>query len=181
MMAKSNWIALSVIQFLLNLYIALRVRKAEPWSLYTNLPSYLLFQVRYPAFLVLIVIQTVMVIWLWNPMGTVNHLSIAYHLKHLIKMSQAQLDDSTPRCFLSVQMEKCCLFIAVCCTQSRYLSYIHVWLSTKLQLSSYGMLALWLVCLSPDWVVWVQALAREIALYAWTRHFFHNVSLHSGV
>ena len=38
-------------------------------------------------------------------------------------------------------------------------------------------MASWLVHLSLDRVVWVQALARDIALCSWARHFTHVVPL----
>lgn len=145
------------------------MRKAEPRSLYPSLSKFnivifVLFlspQVRYPVFLVLIVIQIVMVTWLWSLIRTVNHLSITYYLKHRMKTSHAQLDDNTPRCFLSVEREKCCPFIVVCCTQSRYLpthlTYLpaclpSLWLTSSLpsNLSELSTcLAFWLpACLS---------------------------------
>ena len=40
-----------------------------------------------------------------------------------------------------------------------------------------GMVASWLVCLSPDLVVRVQALARDIVLCSWAIHFTLTVPL----
>ena len=44
-----------------------------------------------------------------------------------------------------------------------------------------GMVASWLVRLTPEWVVWVRALARDIVLCPWTRHFTLTVPLSSQV
>ena len=47
-----------------------------------------------------------------------------------------------------------------------------------------GEVASWLVGWSPDLAVWVQALAVDIVLCSWARHFFnysHSASLHPGV
>ena len=38
-------------------------------------------------------------------------------------------------------------------------------------------MASWLVCLSPDQALWVQALAGDIALCSWARHFTLKVPL----
>ena len=43
------------------------------------------------------------------------------------------------------------------------------------------MVVSWLVCLTPDWTVQVLALAREIALYSWTRDFILAVTLSAQV
>jgi len=40
-----------------------------------------------------------------------------------------------------------------------------------------GTVALWLVCLSPYSVVWVEVLARDIVLCSWTRQFTLTVPL----
>jgi len=40
-----------------------------------------------------------------------------------------------------------------------------------------GAVALWLVRLSPDQAVWVQALAWDIVLCSCARHFTHTVPL----
>ena len=45
-----------------------------------------------------------------------------------------------------------------------------------------GALGLWLECLSLDQVVQARALAGDIALCSWARHFnSHSTSLHLGV
>ena len=39
----------------------------------------------------------------------------------------------------------------------------------------------WLVCLSPDRAVWVQAPSGDIALFSWARHFTLTVPLSAQV
>ena len=44
-----------------------------------------------------------------------------------------------------------------------------------------GAVASWLVCSTPERVVWARALARDIVLYSWARHFTLTVPLSSQV
>ena len=39
----------------------------------------------------------------------------------------------------------------------------------------------WLVCSSPDQAVQIRALAGDIVLCSWARHYSHGASLHPGV
>ena len=43
------------------------------------------------------------------------------------------------------------------------------------------MVVSWLVCLTPDRVVWVWALATDIVLCSWERHFTLTVPLSTQV
>jgi len=45
-----------------------------------------------------------------------------------------------------------------------------VWIPQKKHGPVRGTVALWLVCLPLDWVVWVHALAGEILLCSWGKH-----------
>ena len=44
-----------------------------------------------------------------------------------------------------------------------------------------GMVASWLVSLTPDWAVWVRVLARDILLGSWARHFTLTAPLSTQV
>ena len=47
--------------------------------------------------------------------------------------------------------------------------------------STRGAVASWLVCSSPDRAVWVRALAGDIVLCSWARHFTLTVPLSNQV
>ena len=66
-------------------------------------------------------------------------------------------------CYLRKSISNCihCIHIA------RILKRVFV----LVLLCLWGMVASWLMCLSLDWVVWVQALARNSVLCSWARHF----------
>ena len=44
-----------------------------------------------------------------------------------------------------------------------------------------GAVASWLVRSPPEWAVWVRALAGDIVLCSWARHFTLTVPLYPGV
>ena len=57
--------------------------------------------------------------------------------------------------------------------------FVYMYLSTDAYVG--GTVASWLVHLSPDWAVWVRALAGDTVLCSWARHFALTVCLSTQV